>query len=50
MTGAEEVREHFETGLNIAVVNDVDPDEVDVILTEMRERVDRLRAMRGEDR
>jgi len=50
MTGAEEVREHFETGLNVAVVNDVDPDDVDMILTEMRERVDRLRAMQGDAR
>lgn len=44
---AEEYRTDMERALQRAVADDVDPDELDAILDDMQDRVERLRIVGG---
>ena len=45
---AEDVREHVDTALEVAVASGADLDEVEAILEDGLDRVNELRALRGE--
>jgi len=45
---AEDVREHVDTALEQAVATNADLDEVEAIFEDGIDRIDQLRAMRGE--
>lgn len=44
---AEQFRDELERALQSAVADDVDPDELDAVLEDMQERVERLRIVGG---
>lgn len=44
----EEFEEDIQTALDRAIVNDVDPDDIEAVLESATERVDAVRAMRGD--
>jgi len=43
----EELREELSQAVKRAVADGMDPDEIDAVLAEMHDRVDRLRALEG---
>jgi len=44
----ETLEEDIQTALDRAIVNDVDPDDIEDVLDEATDRVDKIRAMRGD--
>lgn len=45
---SEDVRQHVDRALDTAVVHNVDLDDVEAILEDALDRVEQVRAMRGE--
>jgi hypothetical protein len=48
VTGAEDVREHFDRAMDTAAAAGVPADDIEEMLDDLHDRVEALRAVRGE--